>query len=194
MGHHCCRGAWRGPPDDAQPAFSHDPLFTRVQSRHHRQDAAPAEPRGARVGAGDGDLQGHPLPLAHAGREGRSRGSPGPERCARAQQRAEVRRGAGDERAGCRGTERLLPRAGPLPPAGRGLADGRRAGKHAGVGSHRAGAPARGSTADHRPDARASLQGEGVGGDRRPAGAPKKVRALFMDPADGTSTWRNDAP
>jgi len=22
----------------------------------------------------------------------------------------------------------------------------------------------------------------------------KKVRALFMDPADGTSTWRNDAP
>lgn len=23
---------------------------------------------------------------------------------------------------------------------------------------------------------------------------PKKVRALFMDPADGSSTWRNDAP
>ena len=38
----------------------------------------------------------------------------------------------------------------------------------------RAARPARGSTTDQRPDARAGRQGQGVGGDRRPAGAPKK--------------------
>jgi transposase-like protein len=54
--------------------------------------------------------------------------APAPSGTGRAQQRAEVRRGAADQRAGCRRLERLLPRAGPLPAAGRGLADGLPAG------------------------------------------------------------------
>ncbi len=107
---------------------------------------------------------------------------------------AAVRRDAGHERAGCRGTEPLLPRAETLPAAGRGLADGLHADQHPDVGSDRAGRPTRGSTAHRRPDARAGLQGEGVGGGSPPTGAPKKVRALFTDPADNTSTWSNDAP
>ncbi|MFO7708879.1 MAG: hypothetical protein R6V84_11945, partial [Desulfobacterales bacterium] len=39
----------------------------------------------------------------------------GAERDGRAQQRAEVRRGAADQCVGCRRFERLLPCAGPLP-------------------------------------------------------------------------------
>jgi hypothetical protein len=159
-------------------------LFRRVQEQHFGEVAATQQRQRAAVGEGDRHPARHPLRLASPGWwRGESAGQPGgPGR--NPEQRREVRRGGGDRYPQRTGAGRILSPQGALCRADRRLACHLSAGERGAAEPRRADRTADGARADYVADPRVAAQRPRPGRGRRVVVAPKKVRAIWEEPAD----------